>query len=72
MHETRFISDIGRACGKRRITAQTGAEKGKKVNAVKGGSWNSKRTGCRTESREEGRAPNYGYGTVGFRVVREK
>ena len=54
------------------ITAQSGAEKGKKVNAVKGGSWNSKRTSCRTEAREEGRAPNLGYSTVGFRVVREK
>ena len=54
------------------ITAQVGAERGKKVNAVKGGSWNSKRTGCRTEAREEGRAPNLRYNTVGFRVVREK
>jgi len=54
------------------ITAQTGAEKGKKVNAVKGGSWISKRTSCRTEAREEGRAPNLSYSTVGFRVAREK
>ena len=54
------------------ITAQVGAEKGKKVNAVKGGSWNSKRTSCRTEAREEGRAPNLSYSTVGFRVAREK
>ncbi len=54
------------------INAQVGAEKGKKVNAVKGGSWNSKRTSCRTEARDEGRAPNLGYNTVGFRVVREK
>ncbi len=49
-----------------------GAEKGKIVKAVKGGSWNSKRTSCRTEARDEGRAPNAGYGTVGFRVAREK
>ena len=54
------------------ITAQVGAEKGKKVNAVKGGSWNSKRTSCRTEAREEGRAPSLSYSTVGFRVAREK
>ena len=54
------------------ITARVGAEKGKKVNAVKGGSWNSKRTSCRTEAREEGRAPNLSYSTVGFRVAREK
>ena len=54
------------------ITAQVGAEKGTRVNAVKGGAWNSKRTCCRTEAREEGRAPNRGYSTVGFRVVREK
>ena len=54
------------------IIAQVGAEKGKKVNAVKGGSWNSKRTSCRTEARDEGRAPNLGYNTVGFRVVMEK
>ena len=54
------------------ITAQIGAEKGKKVNAVKGGSWNSERTSCRTEAREEGRAPNLSYNTVGFRVVRER
>ena len=54
------------------ITAQIGVEKGKKVKAVKGGSWNSKRTSCRTEARDEGRAPNAGYSTVGFRVAREK
>jgi len=54
------------------ITAQVGTEKGKQVNAVKGGSWNSKRTSCRTEAREEGRAPNLSYTTVGFRVAREK
>ena len=54
------------------ITAQAGAEKGKKANAVKGGAWNSKRTSCRTEAREEGRMPNLAYPTVGFRVAREK
>ena len=54
------------------ITAKTGAEKGKKVNAVKGGAWNSKRTDCRTEAREEGRAPGQIFENVGFRVAREK
>lgn len=54
------------------ITAKTGAEKGKKVQAVKGGAWNSRRTSCRTEAREEGRTPGAAYSTVGFRVAREK
>ena len=54
------------------ITAQVGVEKGKQVNAVKGGSWYSHRSSCRTEARMEGRAPNFGYNTVGFRVAREK
>ena len=54
------------------IVAGTGAEKGKKVKAVKGGAWNSKRTSCRTEAREEGRAPSHRSGSVGFRIVREK
>lgn len=54
------------------MTAQTGAEKGKRVQAVKGGSWNSKRTSCRTEARDEGRVASRGHDTVGFRVVREK
>jgi uncharacterized protein YeeX (DUF496 family) len=43
-----------------------------KTKAVKGGAWDSKRTDCRTEYREEGRIPNKGYNNVGFRVVREK
>lgn len=57
------------------IVAQTGTEKVKEVKevkAVKGGSWDAKRTSCRTEAREEGRAPGSGYSTVGFRVAREK
>ena len=54
------------------IIAGTGVEKGKKVKAVKGGSWDSKRTSCRTEAREEGRAPSHCSGSVGFRIVREK
>lgn len=40
--------------------------------AVKGGSWTSARTDCRTEYRGESRNAAKGYDTVGFRVVREK
>ena len=43
-----------------------------KTKAVKGGAWDSKRTDCRTEYREEGRNPNKGYNNVGFRIIREK
>ena len=53
------------------IIAMNGAEKGKNVKEVKGGSWYANRSSCRTESRGEGRAPSLGYNTVGFRVVRE-
>ena len=53
------------------IIAQNGKEKGQKVNAIKGGSWYSHRTSCRTEYRGEGRNPAFGYNTVGFRVIRE-
>lgn len=52
--------------------ATNGAEKGKKVNTVKGGSWYANRTSCRTEYRGEGRMPHGIYNTVGFRVVRER
>jgi len=52
------------------ITATNGAEKGQKVKAVKGGSWYANKNSCRTEFRGEGRKPNLGYNTVGFRVVR--
>lgn len=54
------------------ITAEIGAEKGQKANAIKGGSWNSKRTSCRTESREEGRFTGSAHANVGFRVARVK
>ena len=36
--------------------------------AVKGGSWSSARTDCRTEYRKEGRDASSGYSDVGFRV----
>lgn len=42
------------------------------TKAVKGGAWNSKRTDCRTEYRDEGRNPQSGYSNVGFRIIREK
>ncbi len=38
--------------------------------AVKGGSWKSPRTDCRTEYRLEGRSGESGYDDVGFRVVK--
>ena len=53
------------------ITATRGAEKGKPVAAIKGGSWDSGRMSCRTETRGEGRDPHHSYATVGFRVVKE-
>ncbi len=36
---------------------------------VKGGCWDSARTDCRTEYREEGRSSSDGYEDVGFRVI---
>lgn len=42
------------------------------TKAVKGGSWDSARTDCRTEERTQSRLLNNGYSNVGFRVVREK
>lgn len=40
------------------------------VVTVKGGSWSTPRTNCRTEYREETRNPANGYALVGFRVIR--
>lgn len=37
---------------------------------VKGGSWKSARTDCRTEHRKEGRDSSCGYDDVGFRVIK--
>lgn len=39
------------------------------ILGVKGGSWESDRTDCRTEYREEGRDASEGYEDVGFRVI---
>ena len=45
---------------------------GTTVLGVKGGSWESERTECRTEYREEGRDASKGYEDVGFRVIQVK
>ncbi len=45
---------------------------GTTVLGVKGGSWESERTDCRTEYREEGRNASEGYEDVGFRVIQVK
>ncbi len=51
------------------ITARNGAERGKTVNAIKGGSWYAMKNSCRTDYKGEGRRPGGCYNTVGFRVV---
>ena len=51
------------------IVAENGAERGKTVNAIKGGSWYATRRSCTTEFKGEGRRPAGHYNTVGFRVV---
>ena len=40
--------------------------------AVKGGAWDSPKTNCRTENRNESRDQAQSYENVGFRVVKEK
>ena len=50
----------------------TSTSRTQNIKAVKGGSWDSARTDCRTEERTESRASNKGYDNVGFRVVRVK
>ncbi len=45
---------------------------GEAVLGVKGGSWESERTDCRTEYREEGRNAAERYEDVGFRVIQVK
>lgn len=39
--------------------------------AIKGGAWNSPKTDCRTEYREEGRDMFSSYDNVGFRIIKE-
>lgn len=52
--------------------ATNGAEKGKEVNIIKGGSWYATARSCKVSYRGEGRYPGGRYATVGFRVVAEK
>lgn len=42
------------------------------TNGVKGGAYDSARTDCRTEYRQEGRQADLGYENVGFRVIQVK
>jgi len=51
------------------ITATNGAKKGQNVYAIKGGSWYANPSSCKISMQGEGRHPNTGYNTVGFRVV---
>lgn len=51
------------------ITATNGAERGKQVNEVRGGSWYSTSRSCVSVSIGEGRAASGGYHSVGFRVA---
>ena len=44
----------------------------KSTMSVKGGSWNSRRTDCRTEQKGIGRNASHGADDVTFRVIREK
>ncbi len=52
-----------------KITATNGAEKGKLVYEIRGGSWYATSGSCKSVSIGEGRAPTGAYNTVGFRVV---
>lgn len=52
-----------------KITATNGAEKGKEVNEIRGGSWYATGGSCKSVSIGEGRAASGAYNTVGFRVV---
>ncbi|MDD3588341.1 MAG: formylglycine-generating enzyme family protein [Thermoguttaceae bacterium] len=51
------------------IIATQGAEQGKTVKAIRGGSWYATMNSCRTNYRGEGRRPQGCYNTVGFRVA---
>lgn len=53
------------------IIAENGAEKGKKVNAIRGGSWYAMPRSCEAIFRGEGRKAEGAYNTVGFRLVRQ-
>ena len=51
------------------IQATNGAERGKAVNAIRGGSWYANMNSCQATFRGEGRRPEGCYNTVGFRLV---
>lgn len=51
--------------------AQNGAEKGKEVNVIRGGSWYANPSSCKASFRGEGRSASSAYNTVGFRLVAE-
>ena len=51
--------------------ARSGAERGRLVNVVKGGSWYANRTSCLPGFEGEGRAASGHYNTVGFRLAAE-
>lgn len=53
------------------ITAVNGAERGKKTNAIRGGSWYANANSCKAIFRGEGRHPRGTYNTVGFRLAAE-
>ena len=55
-----------------KIAFSQGKERGKTVMTVKGGSWRSPRTHCRTEHTGESRESSTGDADIGFRVVQEK
>ncbi|HEX8916063.1 MAG TPA: hypothetical protein VF796_27190 [Humisphaera sp.] len=51
------------------VVATNGAEKGRTVNEIRGGSWYATGRSCQSVSTGEGRAATGAYNTVGFRVV---
>lgn len=51
------------------IVAKNGAEKGKKVNEIRGGSWYANGNSCKSIAIGEGRSAKGNYNTVGFRIV---
>jgi formylglycine-generating enzyme required for sulfatase activity len=51
------------------ILSTNGAERGKTVNEIRGGSWYANGNSCRSVGIGEGRAASGAYNTVGFRIV---
>lgn len=52
-----------------RIQARTGAESGKEVNEIRGGSWYAHARSAQAVGIGEGRQPAGAYNTVGFRII---